>query len=89
MDEYNKDYHKLLQIIPEIKIWEQITKHMDTATLNIFLNTFPVLRLFNNLHFANKPEPVGTFKLNETPIFIRNRCAEEYYSNRICRQISI
>lgn len=70
-------------------IWEQITRHMHTSTLNMFLNTFPVMRLFSNLHFINKLEPIGSFKLNETAILIRSRKDGEYYSNKTSDQINI
>lgn len=66
MDNHFKDYNKLLEVINEIEVWKKIIKYMDNITLNKFLNTFPVMRLFGDFNFINKPESIGTFTFNKT-----------------------
>lgn len=94
MDIHNEDYNKLLQIIPEIKIWQKITKHMPISTLNVFLNSFPVMRLFCNLYFINKVKCIGTLKLDENARHIYVKISPifgggQYYDGGRCGEINI
>lgn len=76
------DYRKLLVIFPEMAIWRKIIKYLDDDTLNIFLSTFPVLRLFSDLYLIHKPKLtwIGKLSLENYFLAVEGPTGGELYS---------